>query len=79
MISVVIPCLNEAQFIDSTLQRLLDQMDPREPWEVLVADGMSDDGARELLVQWQDVHVQFSWVDSPQRATPHALNAGIAA
>jgi glycosyltransferase involved in cell wall biosynthesis len=79
MISVVIPCLNEAQFIDATLQSLLDQMDPGEPWEVIVADGRSDDGTRELLVHWQDAHVQFSWVDNPQRTTPHALNAGIAA
>jgi glycosyltransferase involved in cell wall biosynthesis len=79
MISVVIPCLNEAQFIDATLQSLLDQMVPGEPWEVIVADGRSDDGTRELLVQWQDAHAQFSWVDNPQRTTPHALNAGIAA
>ena len=79
MISVVIPCLNEAQFIDSTLQSLLDQLDPGELWEVIVADGRSDDGTRELLVQWHDAHVQFSWVDNPQRTTPRALNAGIAA
>lgn len=79
MISVVIPCLNEAQYIDATLQSLLNQMDPGEPWEVIVADGGSDDGTRDHLAQWQDAHPQFSWVDNPQRTTPHALNAGIAA
>ena len=49
MISVVIPCLNEVGYIESTLQSLIRQEDPREPWEVIVADGGSDDGTRMCL------------------------------
>ena len=79
MISVVIPCLNESRYIDSTLQSLLDQVDPGEDWEVIVADGRSDDGTRDRLNFWQQEHAQFRWVDNPKRTTPHALNAGIAA
>tara|TARA_B100000768_G_scaffold68439_1_gene65851 strand:- start:2899 stop:3936 length:1038 start_codon:yes stop_codon:yes gene_type:complete len=79
MISVVIPCLNESEYIDSTLKSLLDQVDPNEDWEVVVADGRSDDGTREKLEAWQENHSQFRWVDNPHRTTPHALNAGIAA
>ncbi|MEY2773746.1 MAG: hypothetical protein RLZZ275_93, partial [Bacteroidota bacterium] len=37
MISVVIPCLNEAAFIDATLAALAAQEDPGEPFEVVVA------------------------------------------
>ncbi len=79
MISVVIPCLNESRYIDSTLQSLLDQVDPGESWEVIVADGRSDDGTRERLDFWQQEHDQFRWVDNPKRTTPQALNAGIEA
>ena len=43
MISVVIPCLNEVQFIDATLESLLTQEPPGVDWEVIVADGGSTD------------------------------------
>ena len=79
MISVVIPCLNESRYIDSTLQSLLEQVDPGEDWEVIIADGRSDDGTRERLDFWQQEQAQFRWVDNPKRTTPQALNAGIAA
>lgn len=77
MISVVIPCLNEAEHIDATLQSLLDQVDPNERWEVIVADGGSDDGTRDKLDVWQKKHAHFRWIDNPNRTTPHALNIGI--
>ena len=79
MISVVIPCLNEAAYIDATLQALATQDDPGEPFEVLVADGGSTDGTRELLQAWAVRDPRFRVVDNPDRITPVALNLGIQA
>ena len=79
MISVVIPCLNEAEYIDATLQSLVDQTGCDEPWEVVVADGGSTDGTREILTAWSQRDDRFRWIDNPSRFTPQALNLGIEA
>lgn len=77
MISVVIPCLNEAAYIDATLSSLMKQDDPGMPWEVIIADGGSTDGTREKLNDWSSKEDTIRWVDNPPKTTPYALNAGI--
>jgi len=42
-VSVIIPCRNEADHIASTLQSILAQQPPPGGFEVIVADGMSND------------------------------------
>jgi glycosyltransferase involved in cell wall biosynthesis len=73
-VSVVIPCRNEARFIDRCLRSILSN-DYVGGFEVIVADGMSTDGTREKLAQYQNVRV----IDNPDRLTPIALNRAIAA
>lgn len=79
MISIVIPCLNEVEFIDATMESLMGQQSPGVDWEVIVADGGSTDGTRVKLEEWSQKHEEIRWVDNPKRTTPHALNAGIEA
>lgn len=79
MISVVIPCLNEVEYIESTLQSICDQVPCEEPWEVVVADGGSTDGTREVLERWAQTDARFRWINNPDRFTPQALNRGIEA
>ena len=56
MISIVVPVLNEGQVIESFLQRLL-----RQPgdFEVIVADGGSEDGTRDILFSLPEVKKIF--------------------
>lgn len=77
MVSVVIPCLNEVDYIDETLNSLLNQVDFSEDFEVLVVDGGSTDGTRERVLKWSSRDARFQMLDNPQRYTPHALNLGI--
>jgi glycosyltransferase involved in cell wall biosynthesis len=79
MISVVIPCLNEVEFIDATLESLLTQEPPGVDWEVIVADGGSTDGTGAKLESWSKRHLVMHWIENPRRTTPHALNEGIEA
>ena len=50
LLSVIAPCRNEAAFIDAFCDSVLRQQLP-EGWrmEVLIADGLSDDGTRARL------------------------------
>jgi glycosyltransferase involved in cell wall biosynthesis len=81
-VSVVIPCRNEARYIETCLTDLFNQeaIDPDRAdggYEVIVADGMSDDGTREILTRLAKQHPRLRWVDNPERKTPTGLNAGI--
>jgi len=75
-ISVVIPCRNERVFIDRCLDAVLANAWPPERMEVLVVDGMSDDGTRELLAAWCARDARVRILDNPGKVTPLAMNVG---
>jgi succinoglycan biosynthesis protein ExoA len=79
-ISIVIPCRNEKRHIGDFLDSLLRQSFDRD-WEVeiLVADGMSDDGTREILRQYMRKAPSVQMIDNPGRIVSTGLNAAIAA
>lgn len=54
MISVVIPTYNEARCIEQTLQQLL-QLECKSGYEVIVADGGSEDQTVEIAVKYATV------------------------
>ena len=75
--SVVIPCLNEVRHIGPCLDALDAQTGLSGRLEVLVVDGGSDDGTRELLDSLQPECIDLRVIDNPQRITPVAMNLGI--
>jgi len=77
MISVVIPCSNERQHIEACILSILSQERPPGGLEVIVADGLSEDGTREILKRLASEHPELRVVDNPRRITPCAMNAGI--
>lgn len=50
-VSVIIPCRNERWHIETCLASILNQIEPDGGFEVIVADGMSNDGTREILAR----------------------------
>lgn len=77
MLSVIIPCRNESRHIETCVCSILAQERPSGGMEVLVADGLSDDGTREILQRLAREHPELGVVDNPRRVTPCAMNAGI--
>jgi len=79
LVSVVMPVYNEAGFIARNLEAVLAQDYPREKLEILVADGMSDDGTRDIVRKFVDdtAHARVELVDNPQRIMPTGTNAAI--
>src|SRR5689334_19167843 len=75
LVSVVIPCRNEAKAIRQTVKAILESEYPEV--EVLVVDGMSEDGTREILKQLESEDPRVRMVDNPHRLTPYAFNLGV--
>jgi glycosyltransferase involved in cell wall biosynthesis len=80
-VSVIIPCYNEKATVAALLDALHEQTYPLAEMEVVIADGMSTDGTREVIDEWATNHsdLSVSVVDNPKQIIPAALNAAIKA
>ena len=76
-ISVIIPCLNEINYIKETINSVLIQKDNDKIIEIIVVDGYSDDGTREMLEELQDKDSRIIVINNSKRITPVALNLGV--
>jgi glycosyltransferase involved in cell wall biosynthesis len=79
LVSIVIPCRNEHAYIGACLDSILASEYPSDRLEILVADGQSDDGTREIIADYAARHMCITLVDNSRRTTPAALNAAIRA
>ena len=78
LISIIIPCLNEATVIAKCLDSVLANDYPKESLEVWVVDGMSKDGTRGIVGEYNQKFPFIKLIDNPQLAQQSALNLGIA-
>jgi len=80
-VSIVVPCRNEAGHITNLVRDILDQepLPDGRTWEILIADGMSDDGTREGIEALAQTNSSVRLVDNPGRIVSTGLNAAIRA
>jgi len=78
-VSVVMPVRNEAAFIQRSLQAVLEQDYPHERLEILVADGMSTDGTRDVVALMAGSSPNVRLMDNPERIVSTGLNRALAA
>jgi succinoglycan biosynthesis protein ExoA len=81
IVSVIVPCRNEAGRIRAFLRGLLAQeaVPGGRCYEFLIADGMSDDGTREVIVEVAGHDPRVTLIDNPDRIVSSGLNAAIRA
>jgi succinoglycan biosynthesis protein ExoA len=74
-VSVIVPCRNERDHIEAFCRSVAAQTVP-EGWalQVLIADGLSDDGTRERLSAWCAADPRFVMIDNPGRIVSCGLN-----
>lgn len=72
-VSVIIPCRNERNYIIGALDSLIAQEGVDGDIEILVADGMSEDGTSELLERYAERHPQIRILMNEKKAVPFAL------
>ncbi len=58
LVSIIIPCRNEEKFIGKCLESIIGQDYPHENLEVLVVDGMSEDGTRGIIEKYTDMSLR---------------------
>jgi cellulose synthase/poly-beta-1,6-N-acetylglucosamine synthase-like glycosyltransferase len=91
-VSVVLPILNEAEFIEDCLYAIYLQDYPGHLMEIIVADGLSTDGTRDIIQRHVDGYrptgpngaplaadVNVRMVDNPKRIVSAAMNIAIEA
>jgi glycosyltransferase involved in cell wall biosynthesis len=78
-VSIVIPCRNEKRYIEHCLDSITASDYPADRLEILVADGRSTDGTREILARYCAGHPSVRLLDNPTGTTPAALNTAILA
>ncbi len=76
-VTVLIPCRNEAPHIENCVRNVCDFSSPEGGFEVIVIDGMSTDGTREILARLTSQFSDLVVIDNPGKIVPRAMNLGI--
>jgi glycosyltransferase involved in cell wall biosynthesis len=78
-VSIIVPCFNEEATIGSLLDAIHKQTYPRDRLEVVIADGLSEDGTRAAVDRFQQKHAALAVrvIDNPKRTIPAGLNQAI--
>jgi len=79
LVSVIIPTRQEKATIGKCLDSILANSYPLDKLEIIVVDGMSSDGTREIVEGYMTQYPMVKLLDNPRRITPVALNIGIKA
>ncbi len=78
-VSIIVPILNEADFIEAAIQSILDNKYPAEKMEIIVVDGLSNDGTREIVSKMASHNSNIQLIDNPAKIQTIAMNIGIKA
>jgi len=78
-VSIVVPCFNEATSIEECLDSILAQDYPSSRIEILIADGESTDGTRDIIERYAAAHpaARIRVVNNPDRIQAAGCNRAI--
>ena len=78
-VSIVIPMRNEEKYIGKCLDSLLAQEWDGGSLEVVVVNGESEDGSKQIVENMMPIFPHLKLLDNPRRITPISLNMGVKA
>ena len=77
MISFILPIRNEEKYIKQTIDSILNQKIGNDKYEIIIADGMSDDNTRHILDEYKKLHQNIQVIDNPDKIVPTGVNSAL--
>lgn len=77
VVSIIIPMRNEESYIGKNIRSLINQDYPKDSYEVIVVDGMSEDGSKKAVQSFSNNSSNIILLENPDFFTSYALNVGI--
>jgi glycosyltransferase involved in cell wall biosynthesis len=75
LVSIIVPCYNQAQYLDESLQSLLDQT--YTDWECIIVNDGSPDNTEEVARKWEVKDPRFIYLYKDNGGVSSARNLGI--
>lgn len=75
LISVIVPCYNQAEYLSEALQSVIDQT--FQNWECIIVNDGSPDNTREVAEKWCEADSRIKYVEKENGGLSDARNAGI--
>lgn len=75
MISIIVPCYNQAQYMDECLQSVFEQT--YQNWECIIVNDGSSDNTKEVALRWCEKDPRFKYLLKENGGSSSARNAGI--
>jgi glycosyltransferase involved in cell wall biosynthesis len=75
LISIIVPCFNQAQYLDECLQSVLNQTN--QNWECIIVNDGSPDNTEEIALEWCKKDPRFTYLKKENGGPSSARNAGI--
>lgn len=75
VVSIIVPCYNQAQYLDEALQSVLDQT--YDNWECIIVNDGSSDNTEEVAQKWVAKDNRFIYLHQKKLGVSFARNYGI--
>ena len=75
LISIIVPCFNQAEFLDEALQSVIDQK--YENWECIIVNDGSSDNTADISKLWCNKDARFNYIEKENGGLCAARNTGI--
>jgi len=76
LVSIIVPCYNQAQYLDESLQSVLDQT--YQNWECIIVNDGSPDNTEPIAIEWTLKDQRFRYYKKATEGVSSARNFGIA-
>ncbi len=76
-VTIIVPCRNEVSYIENFIFDILGQDLFDLDMEIIIADGDSEDGTREILMKFASIDSRIHWVNNPKKIVSTGLNLAV--